>query len=150
VAEETLADRVKRLRLARGLSHSDLASKIGVTEGAIRHIETGETQEPKLPLGAHLAELLGVSAYYLWFGREPSGVILAPGSGKTAAVVGARVAAATPQSEPGRLGELEERADILLEALKRVAGILVPIAATVADPKVREEVLELQRRLDVG
>ena len=41
---ETFGERLRRLRTARGLRVLDVAYAAGITEGAIRQLETGQTQ----------------------------------------------------------------------------------------------------------
>jgi len=63
------------------LSTSDLAYRVGVTEGAIRQIESGRTKSANFTLGLKLSEVLDVDPWYLATGvghkqdadREQSG-----------------------------------------------------------------------------
>jgi transcriptional regulator with XRE-family HTH domain len=52
--------KLKELRESAGLSQAELASKVGVTQGFISHIELG-IREPTLRLARKLAAALGVS-----------------------------------------------------------------------------------------
>jgi transcriptional regulator with XRE-family HTH domain len=70
VSAETLGQRIQRLRKARGLRVTDLASTAGVTEGAIRQLESGQTKTATLIVGLRLAKLLGVTPNYLATGSE--------------------------------------------------------------------------------
>lgn len=67
--KETFAERLVRLRTARGYRPTDLAHRLGVTEGTVRHWESGHTKEPSLSVGIKLAKSLGVSPEYLASGR---------------------------------------------------------------------------------
>ena len=69
-ASETFGQRLKRLRTVRGLRVLDLGYAAGITEGAIRQIESGQTKSASLLAGIRLAKLLGVSAEYLATGTE--------------------------------------------------------------------------------
>jgi len=65
---ESFGDRLRRLRLARFLSTSDLAFRVGVTEGAIRQLESGRTKSPGFAIGLKLAEALEVDPWLLSIG----------------------------------------------------------------------------------
>lgn len=65
---ERFGRRLRRLRLARGLSCSLLAYRVGVTEGAIRQMESGQTKIASFVIGLRLAEELGTTAWYLALG----------------------------------------------------------------------------------
>ena len=71
-AKETFSERLRRLRLARGLRVLDVAYAAGITEGAIRQMESGQTKGASLIVGLRLAKMLGVSPEYLAFGTEGS------------------------------------------------------------------------------
>lgn len=73
VGEETIGSRLKRLRLARGLSQRELAAP-GVSYAYISRIEAG-TRQPSVKALRRLAAKLAVSAAYLETGSElePSG-----------------------------------------------------------------------------
>ena len=62
---ETFAERLRRLRTAHSLSTSDLAYRVGVTEGAIRQMESGRTKSANFTLGLKLSETLDVDPWYL-------------------------------------------------------------------------------------
>jgi transcriptional regulator with XRE-family HTH domain len=62
---ERFGRRLRRLRLARGLSCSQLAYRVGVTEGAIRQMESGQTKIASFVIGLRLAKELGTTAWYL-------------------------------------------------------------------------------------
>jgi transcriptional regulator with XRE-family HTH domain len=77
--KEEIRDRLRRLRLASGHTPSSLAHAVGVTEGAIRQMESGQTASPSFVIGILLARELGVTAEYFAFGEDK---IPAPGSSK--------------------------------------------------------------------
>src|SRR6187549_1013254 len=66
--QETIGARLKRLRLARGLSQRELASP-GVSYAYISRIEAG-TRQPSVKALRRLAAKLGVSAAYLETGSD--------------------------------------------------------------------------------
>jgi transcriptional regulator with XRE-family HTH domain len=65
---ERFGRRLRRLRLARGLSCSQLAYRVGVTEGAIRQMESGQTKIASFVVGLRLAKELGTTPWYLAHG----------------------------------------------------------------------------------
>jgi transcriptional regulator with XRE-family HTH domain len=67
-SRETVGARLRRLRLARGLSQRDLSSP-GVTYAYISRIEAGE-RTPSVKALRKLAKRLGVSVEYLETGRD--------------------------------------------------------------------------------
>jgi DNA-binding Xre family transcriptional regulator len=71
---ETMADRIKLLRVARGWSQVQLAEKVGVTSGAVSQWESGLTENIKLKTFLRLCEELGTDTHFLIFGpeRQPS------------------------------------------------------------------------------
>jgi len=62
---ESFADRLRRLRTASSHSCSDLAYRVGVTEGAIRQLESGRTKTASFTLGLKIAKVLGVDPWFL-------------------------------------------------------------------------------------
>ena len=62
---ETFGDRLRKYRTGHSLSASDLAYRVGVTEGAIRQIESGRTKSASFTLGLKLAKALGVEPWLL-------------------------------------------------------------------------------------
>jgi len=52
------------------MTPSALAHAVGVTEGAIRQMESGQTKRPSFETGIKLAHVLGVTPSYLATGRE--------------------------------------------------------------------------------
>lgn len=66
---DTFAQRLRRLREERGLSISALALEIGVSEGAIRQLESGSAKGTTFSIGLRLAHRLGVDPFYLALGE---------------------------------------------------------------------------------
>jgi transcriptional regulator with XRE-family HTH domain len=67
---ESFGQRLRRLRTARGLRVLEVAYAAGITEGAIRQMEGGQTKGASLVVGLRLAKLLSVSPDYLASGTE--------------------------------------------------------------------------------
>jgi transcriptional regulator with XRE-family HTH domain len=61
---------LRALREQQKMTPSALAHAVGVTEGAIRQMESGQTKSASFLVGLKLADVLGVSAVYLAIGRE--------------------------------------------------------------------------------
>jgi transcriptional regulator with XRE-family HTH domain len=66
---ESFGERLRRLRTERGLTIVDLAAAVGVAEGTIRQIETGNVKSPNFHLGLRLADHLNVDPHYLAIGE---------------------------------------------------------------------------------
>ncbi|MBV8643320.1 MAG: helix-turn-helix transcriptional regulator [Candidatus Eremiobacteraeota bacterium] len=62
---ESFGERLRRLRLASGLSCAQLAQRVGVTEGAVRQMESGQTKIASFVIGLRLAKELRTDAWYL-------------------------------------------------------------------------------------
>lgn len=69
---ETFAQRLRRLREEQGTTIAGLATEVGVSEGAIRQMETGNVKSPSFHVGLRLAHHLGVDPYYLASGEGSS------------------------------------------------------------------------------
>ena len=67
---ESAAGRLKRLREERGITIAALALEAGVSESAVRQLETGNVKSPSFAVGLRLAHYLGVDPYYLAFGES--------------------------------------------------------------------------------
>jgi len=65
---EPLATRLRRLRLEQGRSLVDTAIAAGVSEGAIRQLESGNVRSPSFLVGLRLANYLHVDPFYLAMG----------------------------------------------------------------------------------
>jgi transcriptional regulator with XRE-family HTH domain len=66
---ETFAERLRRLREEQGFTVATLALEVGVSEGAIRQLETGTVKNPSFAVGLRIAHRLGVDPYDLGFGK---------------------------------------------------------------------------------
>ena len=66
---EKSAERLRRLREERGITITTLALEVGVSESAIRQLESGNVKSPSFAVGLRLAHHLGVDPYYLAFGE---------------------------------------------------------------------------------
>ncbi len=66
---ETFGGRLRRLREAKGLPKTVLARRVGLTEAAIRQLESGRTSDARLADGVRIASALGVEPGYLAFGE---------------------------------------------------------------------------------
>ena len=73
---QTFGERLRALRTRKHLTPSALAHAVGVTEGAIRQMESGQTKIASLIVGLRLADFLGVTAWFLATGSDA-----APGTG---------------------------------------------------------------------
>ena len=62
---ESFGERLRRLRLDRGVSCAQLANRVGVTEGAIRQMESGQTKMASFVIGLRLAKELGTDPWFL-------------------------------------------------------------------------------------
>src|SRR3981081_1601772 len=67
---ETFGERLRSLRTRQHLTPSSLAHAVGVTEGAIRQMESGQTKSASFLVGLKLANVLGVTAWFLATGRD--------------------------------------------------------------------------------
>ncbi len=66
---ESFGERLRRLRRARALTIPALAKLVGVTESAIRQLESGESKSASFAVGLRLAQVLDVDAAVLAFGE---------------------------------------------------------------------------------
>jgi transcriptional regulator with XRE-family HTH domain len=88
VPVEGFGERLRRLRTARRLSCAQLAHRVGVTEGAIRQMESGQTKMASFVIGLRLAKELGTDAWYL-----ANGIVDREEAGSSADALSLRVAA---------------------------------------------------------
>lgn len=70
VSQQSFGERLRGLRTRRRLTPSGLAHAAGVTEGAIRQMESGQTKSASFLVGLRLARILGVTPWYLATGEE--------------------------------------------------------------------------------
>lgn len=72
---ETMGDRIRRLRIARGYTQQGLAEMCGVTKSAVSQWEGGSTANIKLKSFLKLIDALHTDADYLIWGeaRSPDG-----------------------------------------------------------------------------
>jgi transcriptional regulator with XRE-family HTH domain len=67
---ETMGDRIRQLRQARGLNQPQLAKLVGVTKSAVNQWESGSTQNIRLTHFMSLLRALGTDAPYLIWGPD--------------------------------------------------------------------------------
>ncbi len=67
---QTFGERLRSLRTRRRLTPSALAYAVGVTEGAIRQMESGQTKSASFLVGLRLSRVLGVSPWFLATGEN--------------------------------------------------------------------------------
>lgn len=65
----TVGERIKKIRLEKGMTQQDLAKRTGINDANIRKYEGGR-QNPKLETLERIAAALEVDPYYLVFGDE--------------------------------------------------------------------------------
>lgn len=141
-AGETIGERLKRLRLERGLSQRELAAP-GVSYAYISRIEAG-TRQPSVKALRRLAAKLGVTAGYLETGSD-----LDPGEARELRLTDLELAV--------RLGELDDAEGALVTALDealRAGDRNVAVRARVAiaslaleDGRYEEAVAQLEAAL---
>jgi hypothetical protein len=66
---ETIGARIRRLRLSKDLTATELAIRAGVSEDAIRKIESGRSKQPSFVTGVHIAAALEVPPAVLALGE---------------------------------------------------------------------------------
>lgn len=57
-----IGSRIRALRRQKGITAAEFARRVGVTENAIRKLESGDSKEPRLTRALRIAEALGVSS----------------------------------------------------------------------------------------
>ena|SRR5688572_13494453 len=67
---ETMGDRIKMLREAKGLSQAGLAAELDLTRATVHQWENGNTKDIKLANFLRLVEFLGTDPAYLIWGPE--------------------------------------------------------------------------------
>jgi transcriptional regulator with XRE-family HTH domain len=66
---QTVGDRLRKIRLQRGLSGEDVHAAIGISRGTLWRWEMGKTEGMPAAKLAALATLYGVSLDVIWFGE---------------------------------------------------------------------------------
>jgi transcriptional regulator with XRE-family HTH domain len=84
---DSFGDRLRSLRTRRRLSPSALAYAVGVTEGAIRQMESGQTKSASFLIGLKLANVLGVTAWFLATGRDDPPETVSPSPDRSTGLV---------------------------------------------------------------
>lgn len=67
---ETMGDRIRMLRQAKGLTQEELGARVGVSKVAVSQWETGSTANIRLKTFLALVDELGTTPQYLIFGAE--------------------------------------------------------------------------------
>lgn len=67
---EVMGDRIRRLRIARGLTQEEFGRLVGVSKSAVSQWESGSTKNIKLETFLHVLEVLHTDAGYLIWGDE--------------------------------------------------------------------------------
>ncbi|MBC6133891.1 helix-turn-helix transcriptional regulator [Listeria booriae] len=62
---ETMGSRIKRLRLAKGMTQEELGEKVGLKRAAINKYEKGNVENMKRSIISKMSEVLDVSPNYL-------------------------------------------------------------------------------------
>lgn len=70
---ETMGDRIKHLRLAKGWTQEQLGDRVGVSRVAVSQWESGETKNIKNVTFRRLVRELGTTDDYLLFGPDEPG-----------------------------------------------------------------------------
>jgi transcriptional regulator with XRE-family HTH domain len=80
---ETMGQRIKALREARGMSQQELGERVGVSKSAVSQWEVGTTSNVKLPTFLALLEALKTDMEYLVYGagRKPGPQTRTPRTG---------------------------------------------------------------------
>jgi transcriptional regulator with XRE-family HTH domain len=84
---DTFGERLRSLRTRKRLTPSALAHAVGVTEGAIRQMESGQTKSASFLVGLKLANVLGVSPYFLATGRDAPPESVSPAADRSQAAL---------------------------------------------------------------
>lgn len=78
---ETMGDRIRQLRIARGLTQTALGDAVGVTKSAVSQWENGSTANVKLEVFISLYETLRTDPHYLVYGENRAPKPHDPGAG---------------------------------------------------------------------
>jgi transcriptional regulator with XRE-family HTH domain len=66
---ESMGDRIRQLRIARGLTQTALGEQVGVTKSAVSQWEDGSTANVKLQVFMRLCAALRTDPHYLIYGE---------------------------------------------------------------------------------
>lgn len=75
---ETMGDRIKRLRVARGYTQEAFGRLVGVTKSAVSQWEDGSSKNVKLGTFVRVLEVLHTDANYLIWGDARTGPAPSP------------------------------------------------------------------------
>jgi transcriptional regulator with XRE-family HTH domain len=75
---ETMGDRIKRLRVARGYTQEAFGRLVGVTKSAVSQWEDGSSKNVKLETFVRVLDVLHTDANYLIWGDSRAGPTEAP------------------------------------------------------------------------
>ena len=84
---ESFGERLRTLRTRRQMTPSALAHAVGVTEGAIRQMESGQTKSASFLIGLKLADVLGVTPAFLATGHEKLSETGSPSPDRSASIL---------------------------------------------------------------
>ncbi len=115
---ESFQERLRSLRQKRGLRVGELARAVGVTDTAIRQMESGQTKMASFAVGLMLSRELEVNSWYLCFGEI--GAVLETGvrSEEAAAKALENLILGTVARDP-RVSTLEARVDAVERRIAR-------------------------------
>ena len=65
----TIGERIKKIRLEKGMTQKEVAEKCGLFDSTIRKYESGR-QNPKIETGEKIASAVGVNPMLLVYGEE--------------------------------------------------------------------------------
>ena len=89
----TFGERLRTLRSRRHLTPGALAQAVGVTEGAIRQMESGQTKSASFLVGLKLAAALGVTPWFLATGSDAAPETAPPAAERSTPAMGERISA---------------------------------------------------------
>ncbi len=140
----TFGERLRVYREKAGMKQSQLAIRVGVTEGAIRQMESGQTRIASLQVGLKLAIVLGVDPIDLAFDERPN--VDAPkrnGYGisalitdfeKNHTVAGSFTQPLALRPDEDRFERLEARVDALTRTIRKAIGAQADVLEDEAAP----------------
>lgn len=83
VRMETMGERIRRLRIARGLTQPEFGKMVGVSKSAVSQWEDDSTKNLKLTTVARVLEVLNTDLPYLVWGESRGQNAGGPYSGKS-------------------------------------------------------------------